>query len=457
MTDEQTVVEPIFEVPAHLRSQGGELRGFKFQSLLQAPDNISEAGFYYDGVTHRPKYHNGTTIVEFGRVYSQGNGIDIKNDEISIDEDIFTTGFTKNNGVISVKDYSQLIKNTSTTYGNIGILGGIDDNSYVSNAVSIGVGANVVGDSYTHSNYSTAIGAGAYVNGDYAIQLGKGVNSTAKTLAVGFDNDLEYTLLDGATGLIPDARLSSNIARSADIPTQASDIDALPDTTKYGKTIDVSLNTTDYKLTISLKDQDGTVLNSKVVDFPVESVVVSGAYDSANKKIVLTLVSGATIDVPVGDLIAGLQTEITSSNKLDSDLVDDTNSAHKFATSSQLTQIATNATDIGNIQLTLNGFGNIVTHNVNEFATASQGAKADTACQKIAVYNTALPESNNICTWTIPNTLETDDVTVNIYEVNNGVRTVIYPPYTVTSSSITINILSDSDIDANTLRAVITG
>lgn len=43
------------------------------------------------------------------------------------------------------------------------------------------------------------------------------------------------------------------------------------------------------------------------------------------------------------------QSKITSSNKLDADLVDDTTSTHKFATSAQLTQISTNQTDITTI------------------------------------------------------------------------------------------------------------
>ena len=117
----------------------------------------------------------------------------------------------------------------------------------------------------------------------------------------------------------------------------AQEVGALPNTTKYGSTIDLSMNSTTYVLTLSLKDQDGTVLNTKTVDLPIESVVVSGRYDATNKKIVLTLQGGGTIDVPVGDLIAGLQTEITSVNMLDADLVDDTNSTHKFVTAHEKT------------------------------------------------------------------------------------------------------------------------
>lgn len=122
-----------------------------------------------------------------------------------------------------------------------------------------------------------------------------------------------------------------------EVPTKASDINALPNSIKYGSAIDLALDSLNYKLTLSLKDQDGTTLNSKTVDFPIESVVVSGSYDNANKKIILTLVNGSTIDVPVGDLVAGLQTEITNNNKLSSDLVSDANNTNKFVTSNEKT------------------------------------------------------------------------------------------------------------------------
>ena len=135
------------------------------------------------------------------------------------------------------------------------------------------------------------------------------------------------------------------------IPTQASDVNALPDSTKYGASLSLSINSSTYVVTAQLKDQDGNNLGSaQTIDLPLESVVVNGSYDSVNKKIVLTLENGNTIDIPVGDLVAGLQSEITVDNKLASDLVDDTNQTHKFATSAQLSQIATNTSDISSLQ-----------------------------------------------------------------------------------------------------------
>ena len=122
------------------------------------------------------------------------------------------------------------------------------------------------------------------------------------------------------------------------IPTTASDVSALPDSTKYGAGLSLTINSTNYVMTAQLKDQDGNNLGTaQTIDLPLESVVVSGSYDSVNKKIVLTLQNGTTIDIPVGDLISGLQTEITENNKLDADLVDDSTSTNKFVTASDIT------------------------------------------------------------------------------------------------------------------------
>ena len=141
------------------------------------------------------------------------------------------------------------------------------------------------------------------------------------------------------------ANATSNKTINIPIPTTAADVSALPASTKYGASISVSVNSTDYKITTTLKDQNGNTLGTaQVVDLPLESVVVSGSFDSTNKKIILALQNGNTVDIPVGDLVAGLQTEITSENKLDSDLVDDTDQAHKFMTAAERTKLSGIAT-----------------------------------------------------------------------------------------------------------------
>lgn len=102
-----------------------------------------------------------------------------------------------------------------------------------------------------------------------------------------------------------------------------------------GARISAEVDTTTYVLTFKLYDRNNNILNTQTIDLPTESVVVSGSYNNLTKSIILTLQSGSTITIPVGDLIGGLQSEITQNNKLDSDLVDDTNNLHKFVTQNQ--------------------------------------------------------------------------------------------------------------------------
>ena len=109
---------------------------------------------------------------------------------------------------------------------------------------------------------------------------------------------------------------------------------------ELGATLDLSIDSDTYVVTATLKNSSGTALSTKTIDLPLETMVVSGEYDSDTKEVVLTLDNGNTIRFSVADLISGLQSEITSSNKLDSDLVDDTGQTNKFITASGLTKLS---------------------------------------------------------------------------------------------------------------------
>lgn len=91
------------------------------------------------------------------------------------------------------------------------------------------------------------------------------------------------------------------------VPTSAADVSALPDSTKYAASVTVSLDTSNYKITVTLKDQDGNTLGtSQVIDLPLENY----------------------------------QPKITSSNELDADLVDDSTSTNKFTTAGDISKLA---------------------------------------------------------------------------------------------------------------------
>lgn len=150
-------------------------------------------------------------------------------------------------------------------------------------------------------------------------------------------NDATLTIQkNGASVGTFTANDADNTTINITVPTTAADVSALPVSTKYGASLSLTIDNSTYVVTAQLKDQDGNNLGSaQTVDLPLESVVVNGSYDSTNKKIVLTLQNGNTIDIPVADLVSGLQTEITSDNKLSADLVDDTSTTNKFVTASE--------------------------------------------------------------------------------------------------------------------------
>lgn len=117
-----------------------------------------------------------------------------------------------------------------------------------------------------------ALGFYSTASAQNAIQLGYGTNSTASTLAVGFNNT-NYELLDGTTGLIPDARLSSNIARTSDIPTDTNE------------------------LTNSAGFITSSALSPYALSANLATVATSGSYNDLSDKPTIPTVNNATLTI----------------------------------------------------------------------------------------------------------------------------------------------------------------
>lgn len=124
----------------------------------------------------------------------------------------------------------------------------------------------------------------------------------------------------------------------------------------YAVDIDFGMNSQTFVVTAQLRNKDGDLIGTpKSVDIPLESTVVNGSYNNTTKTLTLTLVSGQSINIPIGDIISGLQAEITAQNPLNADFVDDTNSTHKFVTAFEKAQIATNTNDIADLSDEVDG------------------------------------------------------------------------------------------------------
>ena len=193
----------------------------------------------------------------------------------------------------------------------------------------------------TNANYyvlpNDVVRDGNYVHTDnnFTDTLKTKLNGIASGAQV---NVIETIQRNGAT--LPVSGKAVNIA----VPTQASDVHALPDSTRYASNLSASMDSQTFVITLQLKDQNGNNLGTaQTIDLPLESLISSANYYATytyegttyTDVIVMVFSTGQTIIIPVADLVQGLQREITVNNKLLSDLVDDTNQTNLFVTISE--------------------------------------------------------------------------------------------------------------------------
>jgi hypothetical protein len=157
------------------------------------------------------------------------------------------------------------------------------------------------------------------------------------------------------TAITPDASGVVNIT----VPTTAADVSALSDTTLYGSSLSLSINTTTFVVTATLKDQNGNTLGTaQTIDLPLESVVVNGSYNNTTKKVVLTLQSGSTVEFSVADLVDGLESSAHAASTYQtiagmSAYETSAHAASTYQTKADMNNYATQA-DISNMQTTTN-------------------------------------------------------------------------------------------------------
>ena len=167
-------------------------------------------------------------------------------------------------------------------------------------------------------------------------------------------------------------------------------------TLKEGKaisasTLDLSINNSTYVLTLSGKSIDGSVTINETVDLPLEEMVVSGSYNNTTKKVVLSLKNGSDVEFSVADLVSGLQSEITSSNKLSADLVQD-GTTNKVVTSANKTQWNNAISGVS-----LNGTAATVTNHVASLTGVATTTALNTHTGDTTVHITANDRSNWNC------------------------------------------------------------
>lgn len=149
--------------------------------------------------------------------YTAGTGIDIINDVISVTSPTLTNTATGSTNLTIYSQYSAQLSNC-VNVGENSKASAAGTTSLGSLAQSFGMASTALGYGAEVYGYcAVAIGSGAKIsssitNDNTAIQIGRGTNSDPDTMYVGFGNYFgnhhNYKLLDGATGLIPSARIA---------------------------------------------------------------------------------------------------------------------------------------------------------------------------------------------------------------------------------------------------------
>ena len=245
---------------------------WKLQSNAQKEVSFSAlAGSPYDntalGNALNDKVSETTTASQVYGTDNNGDQTTYNTTDFGAVDDVKVNNVSVVTSKIANIDLTSYLKNTATATDAITVLGtsnttwtnginiGKDSRINSTNGIAIGVDAsadvNAVGvgrdadagvrgtaiGAYAKTSYDTGIAIGCWnsnVNNAVssakgAYQFGVGTNSTARTLNVGWYDDSvspstfrNYQLLDGGTGLIPDARISTNITRTADLATVAT-------------------------------------------------------------------------------------------------------------------------------------------------------------------------------------------------------------------------------------------
>ena len=132
------------------------------------------------------------------------------------------------------------------------------------------------------------------------------INDTKKNVLLGQSVEEQVKNIDDNFTSLFDTvdDLNDGINNSGFITKDVSNLTNYTVKTETGTDIELLLDTTNYKMTLNLKNAAGTVVSTDAIDFPIESMVVNATYASGT--LTLTLQNGNTLDVDISSIISGL-------------------------------------------------------------------------------------------------------------------------------------------------------
>lgn len=173
------------------------------------------------------------------------------------------------------------------------------------------------------------------VNGTARTISNKNVDIEVPTKTSDISNDSDFTTNDYVDSVKDylDEKIDDNTDAISDnaeaIDTINTNLESYSLISETGNKIQLLMDNSTYKIKAILKDKNNNTLDtSNEIDLPMESVVLSVAYNSTDKELVITLQNGSITRVPLTSLISGLVNEDTLESTLeDYVLVSDYNTA----------------------------------------------------------------------------------------------------------------------------------
>lgn len=435
-------------IPANVSLSGGEIQNVKFQSLAATPNNVAEAQFWYDSVNDRPVWYDGATVRQFGKVYSEGNGIDITSDVISIDNSVTAAtkckitynaqGLVTSGADLQASDIPSLtlskISDVTASASELNILDGATLSTTELNVL----------DGITASTAELNIMDGVTVTASDINSVTGKITLTDLSIDSGSTNYLGYDNTSGKFSAKVDTTVtasSSKLVTSGAVSTAIGN--ALTGALKYQGTWTATSQTDYSSITLPVKKGYMYAVSGTATIGGVEWN--SGDYLVINKDVAagssITSSDVEKIDnTEASDIVRLSSTQTLTNKTIDAD--DNT-----------ISDLTTSNLKSGVLQTTVRG-----TSSASDTSIPSEKAVATAIngiTKKITATNPALTVSNGGVTWTITNTLGTADVEVSVRITSSG--KMVIPAWSATSSTITIEMLSSADIAAGYYTAVIEG
>lgn len=400
----------------------GEIQNAKLHNLPSTPSGVVESQFWYDTATHLPMYYNGTAAKQFGSEYIFSTGLTENTSTHTVTLDLASTVTlggviigsninVANDGTISVNDASTSAK------GVIEIATDTEASTGTSEVLAI-----------NPKQLATKIGLG-----DLSIDSGS-TNYLSYDSSTGkFSAKVDTIVTESSTNLITSGAVSAAIAL------------ALTGALKYQGTWTATSQTDYSSITLPVFKGYMYAVSGSATIGGVEWN--SGDYLVINK------------DIATGGTITSSDVEKIDNTEA-SDIV-------RLSATQTLLNKTIDADDNTILDLILSNFKSGVvrtsTDGIRGVSSASdtsivteKAIASVLASRTYSEQNPALTVSGGICTWTITHNMNNSNVGIHVYEVSTGDE-VMYDRSITSANVVTVKILADANIAANTYKVVILG